>query len=68
LWQPALAPEPLGFLSLDHQVTPKLSSFEPFRQNELANSRLRDTEHPRDLCRGQRIDKPNLQGLIVFGE
>src|SRR3989442_1301879 len=60
-WQPALAPELLGFPALDYQIAAQLPCPEPFRQNELANPRLRNTEHPRDLCCGQRIDAGNAR-------
>ena len=35
-----------------------------FGQNILTNSRLSNSEHPRDLCCGQRINACNLPVLI----
>ena len=37
-WQPAFAPESLGFLSFNHQVPAKFLCLEPVQQNELAHS------------------------------
>lgn len=66
--QPAFAPKPLGFLSLNHQVAAKLFRLEPLGQNKLAHPRLRNAEHPRDLCCGQRIYGANLSQAAALGE
>ena len=68
LGQPAFALKPLGLFPLNHQVTAKFFRFEPSSQHKLANPRLRNTEHPRDLCCGQRIDGSILHEAAIFVE
>ena len=60
LGQPAFAPKPLSLSLFNHQIATKLFRLEPLGQNKLAHPGLRNAEHPRDLCCGQRINMENI--------